>query len=230
MLPLFLGCYWSDPFFFKWGLTLAHWTQVSDRCPLGYLFLRNCRLIEAKFYVNPPWDGGMKVFSNGPGHMTNMAAMPIYVTNLKTHLLWNQKADDIESWYAASGTRVLPNYAPWVTLTYFMARSNLVPYAFVWEKGKTMNFSETIVVCDIKVGRCSQLNVHMNLYEYQRSGSFTDLHRKSLRFNIFRLLFLRNRLANWSQILCGAAMGWGNESEYKCFLSHDQDDRHAHIW
>ena len=25
-----------------------------------------------------------------------------------------------------------------LTLTYFMARSNLVPYAFVWEKGKTM--------------------------------------------------------------------------------------------
>ena len=31
-----------------------------------------------------------------------------------------------------------------------MARSNLVPYAFVLEKGKTMNFSETIVVYDLK--------------------------------------------------------------------------------
>ena len=30
-----------------------------------------------------------------------------------------------------------------------MARSNLVPYAFVWEKGKTMDFSETIVVHDL---------------------------------------------------------------------------------
>ena len=30
-------------------------------------------------------------------------------------------------------------------LTYFMARSNLVPYAFVLEKGKTMDFSETTV-------------------------------------------------------------------------------------
>ena len=39
-----------------------------------------------------------------------------------------------------------------------MARSNLVPYAFVWEKVKTMDFSETIVVYDVKVGRCSQLN------------------------------------------------------------------------
>ena len=36
-------------------------------------------------------------------------------------------------------------------------------------------FSETIVVYDIKVGRCSQLNEYMKLYEYQRSRSFTDL-------------------------------------------------------
>ena len=39
-----------------------------------------------------------------------------------------------------------------------MAGSNLVPYVFVWEKVKTMDFSETIVVHDVKVGRCSQLN------------------------------------------------------------------------
>ena len=28
------------------------------------------RLIEAKFYVAPQWDRGMKVCSNGPGHMS----------------------------------------------------------------------------------------------------------------------------------------------------------------
>ena len=39
-----------------------------------------------------------------------------------------------------------------------MARSNLVLYAFVWEKVKTMELSETIVVYDIIVGRCRQLN------------------------------------------------------------------------
>ena len=38
-----------------------------------------------------------------------------------------------------------------LTLTYFTARSNLVPYAFVWEKGKTINFAETVVVCDLKL-------------------------------------------------------------------------------
>ena len=31
----------------------------------------------------------------------------------------------------------------------------MVPFAFVWEKGKTMDFSETVVVYDVKVGRCS---------------------------------------------------------------------------
>ena len=64
---------------------------------------------------------------------------------------------------------------PGLTLTYFTARPNLVPYAFVWKKVKTMDFSETIVVYDITVGRCSQLNEYMKLYEYQRSRSFIDL-------------------------------------------------------
>ena len=43
------------------------------------------------------------------------------------------------------------NDDPGLTLTYFMARSNLVPYAFVWEKGKTMDFSETVVIYDLKL-------------------------------------------------------------------------------
>ena len=50
--------------------------------------------------------------------------------------------------------QVCSNDDPGFTLTYFMARSNLLPYAFVWEKGKTMGISETIVVYDVQVGRC----------------------------------------------------------------------------
>ena len=42
-------------------------------------------------------------------------------------------------------------------------------------KVKTVDFSEIIVVYDIKVGRCSQLNEYMKLYQYQRSRSFIDL-------------------------------------------------------
>ena len=37
--------------------------------------------IKAKFYVEPPWEGGTKVYINDPGHMTKMAAMPIYGKN-----------------------------------------------------------------------------------------------------------------------------------------------------
>ena len=96
----------------------------------------------------------MKVCSNGPGHVTKMATMPIYGKTFKILLLRNQKADDLETWYAALGAQVLPSLFKWVpglTLTYFTARSNLVTYAFVWEKGKTMDFSETIVVYDLKL-------------------------------------------------------------------------------
>ena len=39
--------------------------------------------IKAKFYVEPPWERGTKVCINGPGHMSKMAAMPIYGKNLK---------------------------------------------------------------------------------------------------------------------------------------------------
>ena len=38
--------------------------------------------IKAKFYVEPPWEGGTEVCINGPGHMTKMAATPIYGKNL----------------------------------------------------------------------------------------------------------------------------------------------------
>ena len=31
----------------------------------------------------PPWEGATKVYIIGPGHMTKMAAMPIYGKNLK---------------------------------------------------------------------------------------------------------------------------------------------------
>ena len=73
------------------------------------------------------WEGGTNVFINNPGHMTKMAAMPIY--------------DKIPSKFFFSGTtgpistklgmkhlgleyhNVFINYDLWMTLTYFTARS-----------------------------------------------------------------------------------------------------------
>ena len=81
------------------------------------------------------------------------------VKTLKNLLHQNQTADDLETWYVASGAQVLPSLFkcdPGLTLTYFRARSNLVPYAFVWQKGKTMDFSETIVVYDLKLATDNQ--------------------------------------------------------------------------
>ena len=61
-------------------------------------------------------------------------------------------------------------------------------------KVKTMDFSETIVVYDIKVGRCSQLNEYMKLYEYQRSRPLIDLgpnHSDSVFLNFFSSITAR---------------------------------------
>ena len=49
--------------------------------------------IEAKFHVEAPWDGGMKVSTIDLCHMTKMATMSIYGKNL----LWNENADDLET-------------------------------------------------------------------------------------------------------------------------------------
>ena len=103
--------------------------------------------------MESPWDGGMKVCSNGPGHMTKMAAMPIYGKNLKIFSRTKRPMTlkpGMQHWLLEYYQFCL-NDDPGLTLTYFTARSNLVPYAFVWEKGKTMDFSETIVVNDLKL-------------------------------------------------------------------------------
>ena len=54
--------------------------------------------------------------------MTKMAAMSIYGKKWKILLLWNQKADDLESLYAALSSRVLLSlfkWWPWVDLDLF---------------------------------------------------------------------------------------------------------------
>ena len=57
----------------------------------SFFFLETACPIEAKLYVEPPWDGGTKVWSNGVGHMTKMAAMPIYDKNIKKNIFSGTK-------------------------------------------------------------------------------------------------------------------------------------------
>ena len=85
--------------------------------------------------------GKWKFVQNGPGHMTNMAVMPICGKNLKKSSSLEPKGQyDLEGWYAALGPSVLRSlfkWWPWVDLGLFYGKVNLVPYSFVWEKGKT---------------------------------------------------------------------------------------------
>ena len=63
--------------------------------------------IKAKFYMEPPLEGGTKVYINGPGHMTKMSAMPMYGKNLKNLLLQNQMSYDLETWHVELVTKAL---------------------------------------------------------------------------------------------------------------------------
>ena len=50
----------------------------SESTLLNFLSFTACP-IEAKFYLEPPWDGGKKIWSNGVGDMTKLAVMPYMV-------------------------------------------------------------------------------------------------------------------------------------------------------
>ena len=79
--------------------------------------------------------------------MTNMAAMPIYVKTLKIVLSGTKRMMTLKlgmQHWVLEYYKDYTNDDPGLTLTYFTAKSNLVPDAFVLEKGKTMDFSETI--------------------------------------------------------------------------------------
>ena len=90
------------------GHSLAVVQDHSDSTFSNFFSLETARPIGAKFHVEPPWDSGTKVCSNGPGHMTKWLPSSYMVKTLK-NLLWNRKACYLETWYAALGTRVLPS-------------------------------------------------------------------------------------------------------------------------
>ena len=50
----------------------------SDSIFLNFISSITTWPIEAKFYMESPWDEGTKACSNCVGHMTKMATMPIY--------------------------------------------------------------------------------------------------------------------------------------------------------
>ena len=61
--------------------------EPIDRWPWNLV----CSIVYGTEVHMKAWGGiGMKIYTNELGHMTNMAAMPIYGKNLKNFLLQNQ--------------------------------------------------------------------------------------------------------------------------------------------
>ena len=93
--------------------------------------------------MESPWDGGTKVCSNGPGHMTKMATMPIYGKNIK------KSSPEPKGWWpwnlvcsiGCSGTtkyvQMMTLDWPWPILRQGHIWSLMLLYG---EKGKTMDF------------------------------------------------------------------------------------------
>ena len=108
------------------------------RPPFSKIFSKTAWPIKAKFHMKPRWDRGKKVCSRGLGHLTKMAATPIYGKNPSKIFFFRIKGP-MTLWLGRKhwGLRTIIMCSiddPRLTLTYITARSNLVPHAFIWEK------------------------------------------------------------------------------------------------
>ena len=139
--------------------------------------------------MEPPWDGGLKVWSNGLGHMTKMAAMPIYGKNLKKSSSLEPKGrwpwKLVCSFGYSSNTKFVQMMTlgwPWPILWHGQIWSLMLLYG---KRVKQWIFLRNYVVYNIKIGRCwwSTKWGHENLWVPQ----VKVIHwpwSKSLRFNI----------------------------------------------
>ena len=81
---------------------------------------------------------GNESCSRGLGHMTKIAAMPIYGKN-PSKIFFSRTKEPMILWlgmwhWGLEPIIVCSNDDPRLTLTYFTARSNFVSYAFIWGK------------------------------------------------------------------------------------------------
>ena len=65
---------------YPWSGVRRPSSVVRSQCS-NIFFSETAWPIKAKFYVEPPWVGGTKFCSRHLGHMTKMAATPIYGKN-----------------------------------------------------------------------------------------------------------------------------------------------------
>ena len=95
--------------------------------------------------METPKDRGTKVCSNGLGHMTKMAATPIYGKNpLKIFFSRTRRPMTLglDKHLGHGAYQVCSNDDPRLTLTYLTSRSNLLPNAFKWDNVSIVDFFE----------------------------------------------------------------------------------------
>ena len=106
------------------------WSSSSAVCPQcsNIFFSETAGPIKAKFYVESPWVGGTIFCSRHLGHMTKMAATPIYGKK-PLKIFFSRTGGPIFTKLGMKHRGLRPiivcsNDDPGVTLTYFTARSN----------------------------------------------------------------------------------------------------------
>ena len=125
--------------------------------------------INAKFLMECRWVGGTNVCLQHLGHMTNMAAMPVYGKNpSKIFFSRTRRPNSTKLGILHRGLQLTIGYTnddPGLTWTYLTARSNFVIWVFPQEKVKTVEFSETIAASDLKICRSRHISVFMKVCE-----------------------------------------------------------------
>ena len=101
------------------------------------------RQIKTKFYVTPPLVGGTKICTRHPGHMTKIAATPIYVK--KTFKNFSETGRPISTKLgmlhrALLSIIVCSNDDTGVTLTYFTTGSNFGNLGYSMGKSENHGF------------------------------------------------------------------------------------------
>ena len=115
---------------YQWSGVRRRPSVVVRRPQCSNIFSETAWPIKAKFYVEPPWVGGTKFCLRHLGHMTKMAATPIYGKN-PSKIFFSRTGGPIFTKLGMYDQGLQPiincsNDDPGMTLTYFTARSNLV--------------------------------------------------------------------------------------------------------
>ena len=154
---------------------VIHWMVQghSDSTFSNFFFLETAWLIEAKFYMGPPWDEETEVWSqksrshDQDGHHAHIWKKLKKSSSLEPKGWWPWKLVCCIGYLSATKF-VQMMMLGW--LWPILPQCRIWSPAFIWKKGKTMDFFRNY--CSLWYN--SQLNEYMKLYDYQRSRLFID--------------------------------------------------------